>query len=281
MTNTNCLDNIKCPACGNEESFRIAATTIVTVTDDGTDDPGDMEWDDDSYAECTQCYRHGTLKDFEVIARGSTLNQADAAIAGADATVITPAPTDPVSRAALIPAEAHSDDHVIKIEFDALPWFEQATDQAILALAGCDWGGDYPADEIVYYLDETVPDLSRLIVHLEIIANDPAKKDCRGFECHIDEARALEWLKSHRRFIWAELAGKKPYSVLLLYPDYANDSGTETYYAFVEATDPIAAVVVAQRQAFADQEGVIFPPDDFAPLLVTEGHHASQPLFNR
>ncbi len=34
---------------------------------------------------------------------------------------------------------------------------------------------------------------------------------------------------------------KKPYSVLLLYPDYANDSGTETYYAFVEAADPIAA----------------------------------------
>ena len=30
----------------------------------------------------------------------------------------------------------------------------------------------------------------------------------------------------------------KPYSVLLLYPDYANDSGTETYYAFVEASRP-------------------------------------------
>ncbi len=66
MTNTNCLENIKCPACGNEESFRIAAKTIATVTDDGTDDYGDMEWDDDSYAECAECYRHGTLKDFKV-----------------------------------------------------------------------------------------------------------------------------------------------------------------------------------------------------------------------
>ena len=45
----------------------------------------------------------------------------------------------------------------------------------------------------------------------------------------------------------AEMAGppaaasdpaKKPYSVLLLYPDYANDGGTETYYAFVEARTP-------------------------------------------
>jgi len=66
MTNTNCLENIKCPACGNEESFRIAATTMATVTDDGTDDHSGMEWDDDSYAECTQCPRHGTVKDFTV-----------------------------------------------------------------------------------------------------------------------------------------------------------------------------------------------------------------------
>ena len=66
MTNTNCLAGIQCPDCGNEESFRIAATTIATVTDDGTEDHGDMEWDDDSYAECTACHRHGTLKDFTV-----------------------------------------------------------------------------------------------------------------------------------------------------------------------------------------------------------------------
>jgi hypothetical protein len=69
--------------------------------------------------------------------------------------------------------------------------------------------------------------------------------------------------------------------VLLLYPDYANDSGIETYYAFVEATDPIAAVAVAKRQAVAAQEGVVFPPDDFAPLLVTEGHHYGQPLLDK
>jgi hypothetical protein len=66
MTNTNCLENIKCPACGNEESFRIAAKTIVTVTDDGIGDHSDMEWDDDSYADCTQCLRYGTVKDFKV-----------------------------------------------------------------------------------------------------------------------------------------------------------------------------------------------------------------------
>lgn len=73
----------------------------------------------------------------------------------------------------------------------------------------------------------------------------------------------------------------KPYSVLLLYPDHINDSGTETFYAFVQAADPIEAVAQAQRQAAAAQEGTKPDPDDFAALLVTQGHHPSEPLFNK
>jgi hypothetical protein len=74
-----------------------------------------------------------------------------------------------------------------------------------------------------------------------------------------------------------------PYSVLLLYPDYASRQyGEETYYAFVTAADPIEAVANAQAQAVAAQEGVeIDDPEDFAPLLVTLGHHYGQPLFYR
>jgi hypothetical protein len=75
--------------------------------------------------------------------------------------------------------------------------------------------------------------------------------------------------------------GTKPYSVLLLYPDYANDSGTETFYALVLAAEPTAAVNAAQRQASISNPDIAFEPDDFAPLLVTEGHHYSEPLFNK
>jgi hypothetical protein len=64
MTNTNCLDGIRCPHCGSEDRFRIEAKTVFTVTDDGTDDHGDVEWDDGSYAECTECHHSGMLKDF-------------------------------------------------------------------------------------------------------------------------------------------------------------------------------------------------------------------------
>jgi hypothetical protein len=77
-------------------------------------------------------------------------------------------------------------------------------------------------------------------------------------------------------------AALKPYSVLLLYPDYASEQyGTDTYYAFVTATDPIDAVAVAQRQAVAEQVIEIDDPADFSALLVTQGHNASEPLFNQ
>ena len=78
-----------------------------------------------------------------------------------------------------------------------------------------------------------------------------------------------------------QTAGRSAWSVLLLYPDCANDSGTATYYAQVEAGDATQAVHQAQRQAVAAQGGVEFDPDDFTPLLVTRGHHASEPLFNQ
>jgi hypothetical protein len=68
MTNTNCLEGIQCPQCGGEDRFRISATSTFTVTDDGTEDHGDVEWDDDNYAECTGCHHRGTLKDFRPVA---------------------------------------------------------------------------------------------------------------------------------------------------------------------------------------------------------------------
>lgn len=78
------------------------------------------------------------------------------------------------------------------------------------------------------------------------------------------------------------VSGKKAFSVLLLYPDYANDSGTETYYAFVEAVDPDEAITLAQRAAIAANEGLeIQEEEDFTPLLVTQGHQYSEPLFNK
>ena len=67
MTNENCLRGIKCPACRNEDRFRIQVFATATVTDDGAVvEHGDMEWDASSYAQCPNCDEHGELAHFMV-----------------------------------------------------------------------------------------------------------------------------------------------------------------------------------------------------------------------
>lgn len=69
MSNVNCLEGIRCPACGNEDRFLIEATLIMVVTDDGTMPvSGDICWDDDSYAECSDCRVPAKLGDFQTVA---------------------------------------------------------------------------------------------------------------------------------------------------------------------------------------------------------------------
>jgi hypothetical protein len=64
MTNTNCLENVCCPRCGQEDRFKITAIISCIVTDDGSDPVGDHEWDNDSATQCLECGFDGELKDF-------------------------------------------------------------------------------------------------------------------------------------------------------------------------------------------------------------------------
>jgi hypothetical protein len=64
MTNSNCLQNVCCPKCGQEDRFKIVALITCDVTDDGSDPVGDHEWDDTSPTRCPECGFSGELKDF-------------------------------------------------------------------------------------------------------------------------------------------------------------------------------------------------------------------------
>jgi hypothetical protein len=66
---------------------------------------------------------------------------------------------------------------------------------------------------------------------------------------------------------------RKPFSVLLLYPDYAMD-GLTTFYTWVEAPTPQQAVLLARHDAITSQEDpeAIVAPEDFALLGVWAGH---------
>ena len=65
MTNENCLAGMRCPSCDSYGPLGIAVDVVMLVTDEGTTDQiGDQFWDDDSYCECRECLKVGTVKDF-------------------------------------------------------------------------------------------------------------------------------------------------------------------------------------------------------------------------
>ncbi len=63
--NVNCLEGMRCPKCGQEDSFNISVTACVDVTDDGTDDISNVEWDNESVIVCNEvdCGWQGYVRD--------------------------------------------------------------------------------------------------------------------------------------------------------------------------------------------------------------------------
>lgn len=64
---------MKCPKCGNSESFNIDLTAPAARVDFYADDEvsvdiHDTEWSDDSAVECRDCDHAGKAKDFQTAA---------------------------------------------------------------------------------------------------------------------------------------------------------------------------------------------------------------------
>lgn len=67
-SNTNCLEGLCCPECGQDSKFRVRATSVFNLYDDGTDHDGDVEYDDDAFVSCDGqgCSYEGKLRDFRI-----------------------------------------------------------------------------------------------------------------------------------------------------------------------------------------------------------------------
>jgi hypothetical protein len=95
----------------------------------------------------------------------------------------------------VINAEVHSDDWQAAVKFEALDWFEQASDEEIKALMKCDFGGDYPADEVAQWMAER----NEWVQHVfDYVSECREFTDEMGFECHIDPSDAYVWLAHYR-----------------------------------------------------------------------------------
>jgi predicted nucleic-acid-binding Zn-ribbon protein len=65
--NDGCLAGLRCPKCGYEDHMYITAESEFTVTDDGTEDNCDVEWNDMSWVRCGdgECGHSGQMWEFQ------------------------------------------------------------------------------------------------------------------------------------------------------------------------------------------------------------------------
>lgn len=101
-----------------------------------------------------------------------------------------------------VKAEAHTDDYVIQVDFDAKGYLSFAQPEDLVKLALCGWGGDYPADEVARHeaLSFENEDMNILFGYLRL------KRHGLGYECHVDEETAMTWLLEHRPEVAALIA---------------------------------------------------------------------------
>jgi hypothetical protein len=59
--NSNCLEGMSCPDCGQPHRFKIVGKALFEITDDGTEDYNDVEFFDDDHASCPECHWTGVV----------------------------------------------------------------------------------------------------------------------------------------------------------------------------------------------------------------------------
>lgn len=110
----------------------------------------------------------------------------------------------------MIRATVHSDDYAARAEFDATRWFLQAGPRDIVELAENGWGNHEAADMVALHMVDFDESVERVFDYLDSIRGDRSKKDAQGFECDVNEADAMSWLREHNARIWRLLGGRPP-----------------------------------------------------------------------
>lgn len=103
-----------------------------------------------------------------------------------------------------VAASVHSDDRLYEAHFNAGMWLSRASDGEIRALHEIGFRGDYAADAVAEYFERTNPEIAAVFEYCR--RSQAGGREGVGFECVVDEEKAMEWLKAHRPNLHADLA---------------------------------------------------------------------------
>jgi hypothetical protein len=106
-----------------------------------------------------------------------------------------------------IRARCYSDDRKAKAGFDAVGWFEYASDQDIINLAKCGWIDKTPAEQVTIYMADHDRGVAKVYKYLQE-KNEGTEKQM-GLVCHVNETAARKWIKEHRDYLIGQLRRKK------------------------------------------------------------------------
>lgn len=101
---------------------------------------------------------------------------------------------DKLKRCVVIPAKANSEDHMMRVEFNAAPFFMYSSDKELQALIDNGWGGN-GAKNVAVYMKPHVPQLEQMFHYLQTLEGTRREHD---FECYVDESSAICWLEQFR-----------------------------------------------------------------------------------
>lgn len=106
----------------------------------------------------------------------------------------------------LVPAHVATDDGLVKADFDAEDWFQNASDEDLFSLIDCEFGGDDIADDVARHFEGCNSGVSAVLAHSAHMADVQrnSRSDLSGFECHVDEAAAKLWIASNRPELYAK-----------------------------------------------------------------------------
>jgi hypothetical protein len=97
----------------------------------------------------------------------------------------------------VILASVISGDNHIECDFDAVDWFEQATDEEILDVDRTAWSDSYPTDAVARYCEDQ-PAVAKVFEYLEKHAE---RGEEATYACWISQLDAMTWLWENRPYL--------------------------------------------------------------------------------
>ena len=104
-----------------------------------------------------------------------------------------------------IPAECHSDDGAVEVNFNAVRWVKQASDDDLLNLLKIGCGGDVYSDFVAEYMADYNDEVGAMFSYLEIINRKPGAREIFGFECHVGVDALMDWLQVNKPDIFTKV----------------------------------------------------------------------------